>query len=73
MSDALFYRKQADAERANAAAAALDNVRERCERAARSWDAMASRAERTDTLRREREAATRASAGAALIPALVVD
>lgn len=60
MSDnALFYRKQADTERANAAGAVLVNVRERCERAAASWEAMASRAERTDTLRREREAAAR--------------
>jgi hypothetical protein len=55
--NALFYRKQADTERANAAGAALENVRERCERAAASWEAMASRAERTDTLRRQREAA----------------
>ena len=60
MSDnALFYRKQAETERANAADAVLSNVRERCERAASSWEAMASRAERTDTLRRQREAAAR--------------
>ena len=60
MSDnALFYRKQAETERANADAAVLDNVRARCERAAASWEAMASRAERTDTLRRQREAAVR--------------
>lgn len=60
MSDnALFYRKQAETERNNATAAVLDNVRERCERAAESWEAMASRAERTDTLRRQREAAVR--------------
>ncbi|HEU0043979.1 hypothetical protein [Sphingomonas sp.] len=60
MSDnALFYRKQADTERANADAAVLANVRERCERAASSWEAMASRAERTDTLRRQREASAR--------------
>ena len=60
MSDnALFYRKQAETERNNATAAVLDNVRERCERAAQSWEAMASRAERTDTLRRQREAAVR--------------
>jgi hypothetical protein len=60
MSDnALFYRKQAETERANADAAVLSNVRERCERAATSWEAMAARAERTDTLRRQREAASR--------------
>ena len=68
--NALFFRKQADAERSNAAEATLANVRERCERAARSWDAMASRAERTDTMRREREAAVR-SAGATITVDLV--
>lgn len=57
--NALFYRKQAETERANASAAVLGNVRERCERAASSWEAMAARAERTDTLRRQREAAAR--------------
>jgi hypothetical protein len=57
--NALFYRKQAETERANADAAVLANVRERCERAAASWEAMASRAERTDTLRRQREASAR--------------
>lgn len=65
MSDnALFYRKQAETERANADAAVLSNVRERCERAATSWEAMAARAERTDTLRRQREAAVRPMAEA---------
>lgn len=60
MSDnALFYRKQAETERLNAADAVLTNVRERCERAASSWEAMASRAERTDVLRRQREATAR--------------
>lgn len=57
--NALFYRKQAETERTNASEANLSNVRERCERAAQSWEAMASRAERTDTLRRQREAAVR--------------
>ena len=67
MSDnALFYRKQADTERANADAAVLANVRERCERAASSWEAMASRAERTDTLRRQRESAVRSVSEAAV-------
>ena len=67
MSDnALFYRKQAETERANADAAVLSNVRERCERAASSWEAMAARAERTDTLRRQREAAVRPMAEATI-------
>lgn len=51
-----FYRARAVEERANAAAATLDNVRDRCERAARTWEAMADRASRTNTARAEREA-----------------
>lgn len=54
-NDPLFCRKQADTERANAATSTLDNVRERCERAAKSWEVMAARAERTQKLRVERE------------------
>jgi hypothetical protein len=57
--DAEFFRKQANLERANAASATLDNVRDRCDRAASSWEAMAVRAERTQTMRQEREAAPR--------------
>lgn len=57
--DAEFFRKQANLERANAANATLDNVRDRCDRAASSWEAMAVRAERTQTMRQEREAAPR--------------
>jgi hypothetical protein len=45
-NDAAFYRDRAELERANAGATNLANVRERCERAAASWDAMAVRAER---------------------------
>ena len=55
-NDSTFFRSRAVAERAIATDANLDNVRDRAERAARSWDAMADRAERTDVLRREREA-----------------
>ncbi len=54
-----FFRSRADAERAAADAATLDNVRDRCDRAAQAWEAMATRAERTQTLRLTREAATR--------------
>lgn len=61
-SDATFFRKQADAERSNASRASLDNVRDRCERAAMSWEAMASRAERTEQLREQRQSATRIAA-----------
>ena len=57
-----LYRNRAAMERANAAASALDNVRERCERAARAWEEMAERLERTSKLRGEREdAAARAA------------
>jgi hypothetical protein len=59
--DANFYRQRAEAEQANADAASLDNVRDRCQRAANSWAAMAARAERTQTLRDTREAATAAA------------
>ncbi|MGE7205589.1 hypothetical protein ACQKJZ_07905 [Sphingomonas sp. NPDC019816] len=46
--DAVFFRTQAEIERGNAADASLQNVRERCERAAASWEAMAIRAERAE-------------------------
>lgn len=70
--NALFYRKQAETERLNASQASLSNVRERCERAASSWEAMASRAERTDTLRRQREAGVR-SASDAPVDVVILD
>lgn len=56
-NDAPFYRRQANLQRADAAAATLANVRERCERAALSWDEMAARAERASEARHKREAA----------------
>lgn len=52
-----FYRARAAEQQALAEAATLDNVRERCDRAASAWNAMAARAERTQTMRSEREAA----------------
>jgi len=52
------YRARAAVERANADAATLDNVRERCLRAESAWTAMADRAERTTEQRLIREAAT---------------
>ncbi len=57
MSEATLFRARADAERANADAAVLDNVRERSERAASAWSAMADRAEQTLAARERREAA----------------
>lgn len=46
-----FYRARAADARADADAATLDNVRERCLRAAAAWEDMAARAERTDKAR----------------------
>lgn len=51
-----FFLARAAEERANAEAAKLDNVRERCDRAARAWETMADRASRTAVARTEREA-----------------
>lgn len=44
---ALFYRDRARQAEADANAATLDNVRSRWLRAAKAWDEMASRAEKT--------------------------
>lgn len=54
MSQAAHYRAQALAAEEAAEAATLDNVRERCLRAAAAWNDMATRAELTDRLRAER-------------------
>lgn len=51
-----FYVARAADARADADAASLDNVRERCLRAAAAWEAMADRAARTDRMREESEA-----------------
>ena len=45
------FAARADEARADAQAATLTNVRERCLRAAAAWEAMAARAQRTDTMR----------------------
>ncbi|WP_174298695.1 hypothetical protein [Sphingomonas bacterium] len=60
-----FFRARAEEEQANADAATLDNVRDRCERAAKAWSTMADRAERTQTMRLTREAATREAVASA--------
>lgn len=59
-NDAEFYRTRASAEWANARAATLDNVRDRCERAARTWEQMADRSQHIRDQREEREAASAA-------------
>lgn len=51
-----FYAARASEARTDAAAATLDNVRDRCLRAAAAWDAMAARAHRSDTFRAKQEA-----------------
>lgn len=50
------FREQAERCRAEAEAATLENVRERCLRSAAAWRAMADRQDRIDTARAEREA-----------------
>ena len=50
-----FYRDRAAQARADADAASLDNVRDRCLRAEDAWNRMAERAERTEQLRSERK------------------
>jgi DNA-binding transcriptional regulator YdaS (Cro superfamily) len=59
-----FYLARAAEARADAEAATLANVRERCLRAAAAWDAMAARAHRGDTMRARQEADKRALAEA---------
>ena len=61
-----FYSERAAAARRDADAASLDNVRDRCLRAAAAWDAMAARAARTERGRAETEA--RKAAEAAALP-----
>jgi hypothetical protein len=57
MNEVNFYRSRAAQCRAEADAATLDNVRERCPRAEAAWVVMAERGERTDAMRAERDAA----------------
>ncbi|MGI4877238.1 MAG: hypothetical protein ACRYG4_07110 [Janthinobacterium lividum] len=56
MSDLLFYRDQASKQQEDANAAILDNIRERCQRAANAWNSMADRLERTEEMRVRRRA-----------------
>jgi hypothetical protein len=57
-----FYTARAADARADAEAASLDNVRERCLRAAAAWDAMAARAHRSDNFRAKQAAEKEAAA-----------
>jgi hypothetical protein len=57
-----FYRARAVEARTDADKATLDNVRDRCLRAAAAWDAMAARAHRGETMRAKLEAEKAAAA-----------
>jgi hypothetical protein len=67
-----FYIARATEARADAERATLDNVRERCLRAAAAWDAMAARAHRTETMRAKQEAAKAATREAEALAATPV-
>ena len=51
MSSSPLYREEAARQRSAAEASPLQNVRERCERAAQAWDALAVRGECADAAR----------------------
>lgn len=60
-----FYRTRAAEALRDAEAASLDNVRDRCLRAAAAWEVMASRLARTEHMRAETDARKAAEADAA--------
>jgi hypothetical protein len=64
MSMLIFYREQAAQQQGEADAALLDNVRNRCQRAADAWRVLADRIERADSMR-----ATRLAENASLMVA----
>ena len=51
----VFYRDQAAREQSAADNAVLENVRDRCQRAANAWAVLAERLEHTDKLRAGRK------------------
>lgn len=61
-----FYRERAAEASRDAAAAKLDNVRERCLRAEEAWLGMAARVERSERLRAD-SAAIKSAANAPFI------
>jgi len=61
-SNLQFFLARADQARAEAEAATLQHVRERCLRSEAAWTAMAERAERNEKLKAE-EAVRKAEAG----------
>ncbi len=60
-----FYSARAAEARADADKATLDNVRDRCLRAAGAWEAMAARAHRSDVFRAKQAAEKDAAASIA--------
>jgi hypothetical protein len=50
-SNLAFFRERAAAARADAEAATLDHVRERCQRSEAAWSALAAKAERSERMR----------------------
>jgi hypothetical protein len=60
-----FYTARATEARNDAEAAVLDNVRDRCIRAAEAWEAMAARAHRSDNFRAKQAAEKEAAAAEA--------
>jgi hypothetical protein len=56
-----FYLARAEQARADADAASLDNVRDRCLRSEAAWNQLAERAAKTEQLRVAHEAAKSAS------------
>jgi hypothetical protein len=67
-----FYTARAAEAHADAAAASLENVRERCLRAAAAWEAMAARAHRSDNFRAKQAADKEAAALSASAAPLTV-
>ena len=61
-SNLQFFLARAEQARAEAEAATLDHVRERCQRSQAAWNALADRAERNEKMR-EAEAQRKAEAG----------
>ncbi len=71
-NQAEFFRTQARAMEAQAQAAALANVRERCLRSAEAWTQMAERAERHEQSREQTER-MKAAAAAASMPVMAAE
>ena len=61
-SNLTFFLARAEQARAEAEAATLDHVRERCRRSEAAWQALADKAERSERMREE-EALRKADAG----------